>query len=94
MLVAIVTCVILVNRLEKVHISRIDGLAKIVGTVANVSGATIITLYKCPPITHLWQPNLEFTSNYFKVFQDNDLFAKTENWRLECIYLLIVWCGQ
>lgn len=84
-------------RLEKVHISRRDGLGKIVGTVACVSGATIITLYKGPPITHLWQPNLEFTSNnYFKSFQDNDLSAKTENWTLGCIYLLgncLAWSG-
>jgi len=83
-------------RLEKVHISRRDGLAKIIGTVACVSGATIITLYKGPPITHIWRPNLEVTASYFKAFQGNDLSAKSENWTLGCIYLLgncLAWSG-
>ncbi|KAK4843310.1 hypothetical protein QYF36_006626 [Acer negundo] len=37
-------------RLEQVNFRRRDGLAKVVGTVASVGGATIITLYKGPPL--------------------------------------------
>ncbi|XP_016467683.1 WAT1-related protein At3g18200 isoform X2 [Nicotiana tabacum] len=39
-----------VLRLEEVHIKRRDGMAKILGTIASIGGATIITLYKGPPL--------------------------------------------
>nr|XP_018623211.1 WAT1-related protein At3g18200-like isoform X2 [Nicotiana tomentosiformis] len=39
-----------VLRLEEVHIKRRDGMAKIMGTIASVGGATIIALYKGPPL--------------------------------------------
>ncbi|WCJ40105.1 nodulin MtN21 /EamA-like transporter family protein [Euphorbia peplus] len=35
---------------EEVKIGRRDGLAKIIGTIASVGGATVITLYKGPPL--------------------------------------------
>ncbi|CAI9786884.1 unnamed protein product [Fraxinus pennsylvanica] len=44
-LVALVGC-------EQVNIMRKDGLAKILGTIASVGGATIIILYKGPLILH------------------------------------------
>ncbi|XP_059302017.1 WAT1-related protein At3g18200-like [Lycium ferocissimum] len=39
-----------VLRLEEVHLMRLDGVAKILGTIASAGGATIITLYKGPPL--------------------------------------------
>ncbi|KAK1551683.1 hypothetical protein Q3G72_002833 [Acer saccharum] len=61
-------------RLEQVNFRRRDGLAKVVGTVASVGGATIITLYKGPPLLHLTQ-----------VEQDS---KKIQNWTWGCIFLL------
>ncbi|XP_051115739.1 WAT1-related protein At3g18200 [Andrographis paniculata] len=42
-------------RLEQVQITRIDGVAKVVGTLASLGGATIITLYKGPAILNQQQ---------------------------------------
>ncbi|TXG51402.1 hypothetical protein EZV62_023926 [Acer yangbiense] len=61
-------------RLEQVNFRRRDGLAKVVGTVASVGGATIITLYKGPPLLHQTQ-----------VEQDS---KKIQNWTWGCIFLL------
>lgn len=82
-------------RLEKVHISRRDGLAKIIGTVACVNDATIIALYKDPRITHLWHPNLEVTATYFKHSMVMIYLQKlrTGHWGA-FTYLEIVWHGQ
>ena len=41
-----------VSRIKKVKIMRMDGLAKILGTNASIGGATIITLCKGPPPLH------------------------------------------
>ncbi|KAE8813994.1 protein WALLS ARE THIN 1-like [Hordeum vulgare] len=37
-------------RIEKVRLDRRDGVAKVVGTLACVAGASVITLYKGPTI--------------------------------------------
>lgn len=82
--------------LEEVHIRRLDGLAKIVGTVACVGGATIITLYKGPPITKLWLGSLNSGSLNPELYDVEPLETKTENWTLGCIYLLgncLAWSG-
>eukprot|EP01018_Ginkgo_biloba_P010924 Gb_12953 [translate_table: standard] len=82
-------------RLEQVHIKRRDGVAKIVGTIACVGGATIITLYKGPPINSLWEPSLN-VNRHFQAFQSDLTSVKTENWTLGCIYLLgncLAWSG-
>lgn len=82
--------------LEEVHIRRLDGLAKIVGTVACVGGATIITLYKGPPITKLWLGSLNSGSLNPELYDVEPLNMKTENWTLGCIYLLgncLAWSG-
>lgn len=82
--------------LEEVHIRRLDGLAKIVGTVACVGGATIITLYKGPPITKLWLGSLNSGSLNPELYDVESLNMKTENWTLGCIYLLgncLAWSG-
>lgn len=82
--------------LEEVHIRRLDGLAKIVGTIACVGGATIITLYKGPPITKLWLGSLNSGSLNPELYDVEPLELKTENWTLGCIYLLgncLAWSG-
>jgi len=82
--------------LEEVHIRRRDGLAKIVGTIACVGGATIITLYKGPPITKLWLGSLKSGSLNPEIYDVEPLGMKTENWTLGCIYLLgncLAWSG-
>ncbi|KAG4118034.1 hypothetical protein ERO13_D12G268000v2 [Gossypium hirsutum] len=39
-------------RLEQINIARKDGLAKVLGTIVSVGGATVITLYKGPILLH------------------------------------------
>ncbi|CAA0815343.1 nodulin MtN21 /EamA-like transporter family protein [Striga hermonthica] len=78
-------------RLEQVNIARIDGLAKILGTLASVGGATIITLYKGPPILN----KASETSNSYEesvVMPSN----KVQNWTWGCVFLLghcLSWAG-
>ncbi|CAN0891480.1 WAT1-related protein At3g18200 [Linum grandiflorum] len=77
---------------EQVNLRRRDGLAKVVGTIACIGGATIITLYKGPPLLHHGinnqeQPLMEF---------DHDSSKKLQNWTWGCIYLLghcLSWAG-
>ncbi|XP_057863501.1 auxin-induced protein 5NG4 [Cryptomeria japonica] len=80
-------------RLEEVHLRRRDGLAKIVGTIACVGGATIITLYKGPAINHLWQKSL----NLGALAEDAaHLSANAGNWTLGCLYMIgncLAWSG-
>lgn len=63
--------------------NRKDGIAKVLGTVASVAGASIITLYKGPAIypsnSYLHQSNLSISSGD----------AEGKNWTLGCIYLII-----
>lgn len=82
--------------LEQVHIRRLDGLAKILGTIACVGGATIITLYKGPPITKLWLGSFNSGSLNPEIYDVEPLNMKSENWTLGCIYLLgncLAWSG-
>ncbi|KAJ4838972.1 hypothetical protein Tsubulata_017376 [Turnera subulata] len=76
--------------LEKVSIARIHGLAKIVGTIASVGGATVITLYKGPPL-------LQHTGQTEGPTMQEDMFSKkTQNWTWGCLYLLghcLSWAG-
>ncbi|KAI5660239.1 hypothetical protein M9H77_29032 [Catharanthus roseus] len=79
--------------IEKVNIARRDGLAKVLGTLASVGGATIITLYKGPPLLHQ-QSNPPSSSSSG---QDLVLSAtKSQNWTWGCICLLghcLSWAG-
>ncbi|XP_018622464.1 WAT1-related protein At3g18200 isoform X3 [Nicotiana tomentosiformis] len=74
-------------RLERVHFMRRDGMAKILGTIASVGGATIITLYKGPPLLRGSNSSAE------------DMAASHEkmlNWTWGCVYLLghcLSWAG-
>ncbi|QHO05762.1 WAT1-related protein [Arachis hypogaea] len=64
--------------LEEVNIARIDGLAKILGTIASVGGATVITLYKGPPLLHLQTPQMQEDSY---IHQSS---IKVQNWTWSC----------
>ncbi|XP_073138384.1 WAT1-related protein At3g18200 [Henckelia pumila] len=80
-------------RQENVNITRIDGLAKILGTVASVGGAFIITMYKGPPI--LDQPSETAGGN---VLEEGTLFSskRVQSWTWGCVFLLghcLSWAG-
>ncbi|KAJ0939980.1 putative EamA domain-containing protein [Helianthus annuus] len=77
-------------RLEKVDIARRDGLAKVIGTLASVGGAMVITLYKGSPLLHKDAP---IVNN-----EDITLAGPTKmlNWTWGCIFLLghcLSWAG-
>ncbi|KAJ9674831.1 hypothetical protein PVL29_024014 [Vitis rotundifolia] len=78
-------------RIEQVRLNRKDGLAKVLGTVLCVAGASVITLYKGPTIysPSTRPPN---TPPLFLSLGD----AKGKNWTLGCIYLIghcLSWSG-
>jgi len=65
-------------------------LAKVLGTIASVGGATVITLYKGPPLLHLQMEQAHGDT------LDVDQSAKVQNWTWGCIYLLghcLSWAG-
>ncbi|XP_072984806.1 auxin-induced protein 5NG4-like [Typha latifolia] len=66
-------------RVEQVNINKRFGLAKVIGTVVSIGGATVITLYKGLPLLHE-QPHNKLAS-----------FANASpilNWTLGCVYIL------
>ncbi|XP_030527155.1 protein WALLS ARE THIN 1-like [Rhodamnia argentea] len=82
-------------RIEKVRLDRKDGIAKVLGTVFCVAGASVITLYKGPtiyspqPPLHAagpaWRPSLAALGD-----------AAGKNWTLGCVYLIghcLSWSG-
>ncbi|ESW30602.1 hypothetical protein PHAVU_002G166900 [Phaseolus vulgaris] len=77
-------------RYESVHFNRIDGVAKVLGVLASVGGATIITLYKGPVI---YTPHLTFHhEQYLSMLRD----TPEKNWNLGGIYLFghsLCWSG-
>ncbi|GAB2291816.1 WD repeat-containing protein wat1 [Dionaea muscipula] len=78
-------------RIEKVRIGRKDGIAKVVGTVGCVAGATVITLYKGPTIYNPVPP-LHETTPLFLSLGD----ASGKNWTLGCVFLIghcLTWSG-
>ncbi|XP_015966804.1 WAT1-related protein At3g18200-like [Arachis duranensis] len=84
---AITFILALTLRLEKVNMARRNGLAKVIGTIASVGGATIITLYKGPPLLHLQS---------HQTLGDHNSEEMQQNWRWGCIYLLghcFSWAG-
>ncbi|XP_022752151.1 WAT1-related protein At3g53210 [Durio zibethinus] len=68
-------------RMEQVHLNRKDGIAKVLGTLASVAGALVITLYKGPAV---YSPNSH--SNKSDIFSFGD--AKEKNWTVGCICLI------
>jgi hypothetical protein len=80
------------TRLEETNIARRDGLAKVVGTIASVGGATIITLYKGPPLLHLQMNQIQEENT----LQIDESSTNMQNWTWGCIYLLghcLSWAG-
>ncbi|CAL1369809.1 unnamed protein product [Linum trigynum] len=79
---------------EQVNLRRRDGLAKVAGTIACIGGATIITLYKGPPLLHHGGNMLTMEEH-----QQIDIASdskKMQNWTWGCIYLLghcLSWAG-
>nr|CAB3481747.1 unnamed protein product [Digitaria exilis] len=75
-------------RIEKVRLDRRDGVAKVVGTLACVAGASVITLYKGPTI---FGPSGGGGG-------EEQLIGGGEmkNWTLGCVYLIghcLSWSG-
>ncbi|XVE58740.1 hypothetical protein DITRI_Ditri04bG0193300 [Diplodiscus trichospermus] len=70
-------------RLEQINIARRDGLAKVLGTIASVGGATIITLYKGPLLLH--QSN---STQAYSMEEGEISSKKMLNWTWGCIYLI------
>ncbi|KAJ4714288.1 WAT1-related protein [Melia azedarach] len=68
-------------RIEQVHLTRKDGIAKVLGTLTSVSGASVITLYKGPII---YRPNSASDKSHILFLGD----AKEKNWTLGCICLI------
>lgn len=94
---AITFLMVAIFRIEKVRLDRKDGIAKVVGTLFCVAGATVITLYKgptiyspAPPLNQI-QPD-SLTSTILLSLGD----AKGKNWTLGCVYLIghcLSWSG-
>lgn len=68
------------------NVKNMDGLVKILGTLASIGGATVITLYKGPPILN------EIAS----VESTVTLSSKTQSWTWGCIFTFchcLSWAG-
>ncbi|EES02603.1 hypothetical protein BDA96_03G101300 [Sorghum bicolor] len=77
-----------VLRLEQVDLSRRHGVAKVVGTVVSIGGATVITLYKGLPLFH---HNL-----HVKSLVTLSSSSPILNWTLGCVFILghcLSWSG-
>ncbi|KAM3708892.1 hypothetical protein ACJW31_02G130800 [Castanea mollissima] len=75
----------------QIHLNRKDGIAKVVGTIASIAGASVITLYKGPTI---YAPNSSHLHQSHFLVSLGD--AKGKNWTLGCIYLIVhclCWSG-
>ncbi|OMP10775.1 Drug/metabolite transporter [Corchorus olitorius] len=70
-------------RLEHINIARRHGLAKVLGTIASIGGATVITLYKGPLLLHLSNNSTQGYS-----LEEEISAKKMQNWTWGCIYLL------
>ncbi|GMY12151.1 protein WALLS ARE THIN 1-like [Fagus crenata] len=66
-------------RMEQVHLNRKDGIPKVIGTLASVAGALVITLYKGPT---LFGSNSQLSNQ--SILGD----VKGKSWILGCIYLI------
>lgn len=71
------------SRLEQVHLKRRDGMAKVLGTLASVGGASLITLYKGPTI---YKPTT--TLQKFHILASLGDHSKEKNWTFGCICLI------
>ncbi|KAK9129752.1 hypothetical protein Sjap_010239 [Stephania japonica] len=77
-------------RIEQVRLNRKDGIAKVLGTLSCVAGASVITLYKGPTI--FGPAPVPHNSTLLLSLGD----AKGKNWTLGCVYLIghcLSWSG-
>lgn len=85
------------NRLEKVRLNRRDGISKVLGTLACVGGASVITLFKGPTI--FGPPRLTLrTAPVARVHTSPPWLgdASGKNWTLGCLFLIghcLSWSG-
>ncbi|CAM0148189.1 unnamed protein product [Urochloa decumbens] len=83
-------------RIEKVRLDRRDGVAKVLGTLACVAGASVITLYKGPTI---FGPSSSSGDKQLMLAGPVELAAgvgEMKNWTLGCVYLIghcLSWSG-
>ncbi|KAI3936815.1 hypothetical protein MKW98_021677 [Papaver atlanticum] len=76
-------------RLENVSIARRDGIAKILGTIASVGGAMVITLYKGPALLHsTLSPFTTSSPVENQNIVDLSYQNKQQNWTLGCLFLV------
>ena len=90
LIVFVLLCAWNSSRFESPHLNRIYGIAKILGVLASVAGASVITLYKGPAI---YNPNLAVHQRQYLPFLGD---AKGKNWSLGCLFLLghcLCWAG-
>jgi hypothetical protein len=84
-------------RIEKVRLDRKDGIAKVLGTLACVAGASVITLYKGPTI---FSPSTLHGTATTAFSQDTQMLwlnnSNGKSWTLGCLYLIghcLSWSG-
>ncbi|XP_044974319.1 protein WALLS ARE THIN 1 [Hordeum vulgare subsp. vulgare] len=80
-------------RIEKVRLDRRDGVAKVVGTLACVAGASVITLYQGPTI---FAPTGDDKASLPEVPFLAAVAGEGKNWTLGCVYLIghcLSWSG-
>lgn len=83
-------------RLELVRLDRRDGRAKVLGTLASVAGALIITLYKGPAIYSPYSSVHQSESAHFLPSSLGDDAEGMKNWILGCVCCIlhcICWSG-
>ncbi|KAJ7957813.1 WAT1-related protein [Quillaja saponaria] len=81
-------------RIEQVRLNRKDGVAKVLGTIFCVAGASVITLYQGPVIYSPSPPLL--TSNTSPSYVSRLGEANGKSWALGCFYLIchcLSWSG-
>ncbi|GAY42618.1 hypothetical protein CUMW_068310 [Citrus unshiu] len=66
-----------------IHLTRKDGIAKVLGTLISVGGASVITLYKGPIV---YRPNSASDQSQSQMLLLGD--TKEKNWTLGCICLI------
>ncbi|ESQ30654.1 hypothetical protein EUTSA_v10011671mg [Eutrema salsugineum] len=78
-------------RIEHINLVRRHGVAKVLGTIVSIGGATIITLYRGFP---LFQRSL--TAQKTNAHDGIESINKAQNWTLGCLYLMghcLSWAG-
>ncbi|CAO2169968.1 unnamed protein product [Urochloa humidicola] len=73
-------------RIEKVRLDRRDGVAKVLGTLACVAGASVITLYKGPTI--FGPSSSGGDKQQLTMIAGGEEGGEMKNWTLGCVYLI------